>query len=150
MKSIKNSKELKHYMEQLMIKALEETSVKIKGIIDEFIQDWYDDYTPKIYQRTNQFLNSCTTSQVVQSGNSFKVIIFIDYNSMNHNLSDGITEFNIIENAEKGIHGVKYGRSGDTGIGFWEDSIDTIENEHTIIKAFADFLISKGFTVNMK
>lgn len=149
MKVINNSQQLKQHMQKIMTQVLEETALKINDVITEFLQNWYDDYTPTSYKRTEQLLNSCTTSQVFQAGNNFAVQVYINYNAMHHNLANDITELDIVQNAERGIHGVKYGRLGNAGVGFWKESIDEIKNNKIIIKAFTEFMISKGFNVEV-
>ena len=63
-KIVKNSAELQAAMDAILQEAMEKVRVVMKTTIEEFLQLWYDDYTPSKYPRTYQLLNSCQTTKI--------------------------------------------------------------------------------------
>lgn len=155
---IKNYKQLERAMNKVLKEGIWDVSKEIEIVIDEFLARWYGDYTPKQYKRTEQFLYSCITSKVVKSGNQYKTKVFIDYKNMHHvtNLPDGKTlplskeeEYEIVRNANMGIHGIETGELGFTEFRFWDETENYMEKQDFIVKAFYVFLVDKGFDVSI-
>ena len=55
---IKTYSELYKVLEKATENAIDKVAIDIENLINDFLQKWYDDYNPKVYQRTYQFLNS--------------------------------------------------------------------------------------------
>ena len=83
-KIVASKSELTAVMDKVLQEGLEKVKVIIKQTIDEFIRMWYDDYTPKKYQRTYQLLNACTSTELKKKGNKYSVQIYMDYRNMHH------------------------------------------------------------------
>ena len=83
-KVVKNSNELKAAMDKLLQTKLEDIKAMVQETIREFLELWYADYSQSLYPRTGQLLNSCVSTELVKSGNTYKARIYIDYSNMNH------------------------------------------------------------------
>ena len=100
----KSIDQLKTYIKSLISTALKNISQKLSEDLKEIIdKEYYDKYpSPKLYQRTYQFLKSATSSEVSMVGNTISVNIYVDYNSLNYKEIDGYTVVNL---ASRGYHG---------------------------------------------
>ena len=83
-KIVKNSNELKAAMGKLLQTKLEEIKNMVQETIREFLELWYEDYTPSLYPRSFQLLNSCVSIELTKSGNTYRAQIYIDYSNMHH------------------------------------------------------------------
>lgn len=155
-KVIRNTKQLEAAMDKLMRKALDRTSEEVELLISHFLQLWYDDYSPHKYKRTYQFLKSCTRTKVAKRGDRYESRIYINYKKMHHILYVGSEysrpfkpseEYNIVQYANFGIHGIGHGVPGDTQLKFWDDALKEMNNTDYIVNCFYDYLKSLGFDV---
>ena len=62
---IKNDTQLKRVMQQAAKQALSEVEEQIKVCIDNYVRQYYTEYTPHQYKRTYQFLRSITKTEVI-------------------------------------------------------------------------------------
>ena len=137
---IKTYSELYKLMENSLKNALDKSAEEIKQMIEFFIAKYYSEYEPKQYDRTYQFLNSCTRTEVFKVGNSFKVSVFIDYINLDYDI-DG---YDVVNMANLGYHGRP---SIKTKTQFWSDSIEELKQGRFLQDEFAKFLRSQGWTV---
>lgn len=158
-KLVKNTKQLEKAMGELMKEALFDASKAVEEIVDEFLRQWYLDYTPVMYERTSQFLYSCVTSKVIRRGNSYQTKVYIDWKNMHHTkkiMQNGAEvtkpltkseEHLIVEYANQGIHGIEDSEEGQKPVKFWDDALSEMEQKDIIINAFYDYLKWKGYDV---
>jgi len=137
---IKTYSELYKLMENSLKNALDKSAEEIKQMIEFFIAKYYSEYEPKQYDRTYQFLNSCTRTEVFKVGNSFKVSVFIDYINLDYDI-DG---YDVVNMANLGYHGRP---SIKTKTQFWSDSMEELKQGRFLQDEFAKFLRSQGWTV---
>ena len=80
-KIIRNGQELNKLLKQVAYKMLSQTRDEIHKAIQQAIKDYYEEYTPSVYERTNHFLNSLVKTEIKQSGNQLwcEVKISEDY-----------------------------------------------------------------------
>lgn len=137
---IKTYSELYKLMENSLKNDLDKSAEEIKQMIEFFIAKYYSEYEPKQYDRTYQFLNSCTRTEVFKVGNSFKVSVFIDYINLDYDI-DG---YDVVNMANLGYHGRP---SIKTKTQFWSDSMEELKQGRFLQDEFAKFLRSQGWTV---
>lgn len=91
MATISNWPQLKIIIGALLKECLEEIALETGKELQKYVQtEWYEAHAPEFYNRTYQLLNSITDSKVEQNGNSFKVSIYFDHESIVPNfLGDG-------------------------------------------------------------
>ena len=121
--------------------ALDNTANEVKDLITEFITMFYTEYNPFWYERTFQFLNSCTKTEVKRSGNSFIVSVYIDYLNLDYKEDSG---YDVVSLANSGYHG---NPDIETSTHFWDDSMKVMINSRYVQEQFASFLRSKGWKV---
>lgn len=137
--NIKNIKEVQKTIENNLIRSGE----LIQGIIREFIQIYYNEYEPEQYDRTEQFLNSCTVSKIYKKGDNYCIDIYINFNNMYYKLSN---PWQVVNWANRGLHGgydnVQLGVSTPFSH-FWDDAMSAIFNgAPTELIAFVKWLES--------
>lgn len=52
--------------------------------IDEFLHDYYSDFTPKEYIRTKQLLHSLVQTKVISTGNGWEAEVYFDASKLNY------------------------------------------------------------------
>jgi len=144
---IQNDADLERVLSQAITDYLNQIANEIQEVIQEFVQQYYDEYQPKRYERTMQFLQSCTRTEVEQSGNTLSCKIYIDTDSMNYagTGAQPPSGEEVADWANQGMHG---GSGVVGGSHFWDNSITEIENRGYMLEHFASFLRGKGFRVN--
>lgn len=135
---IKNDAQLKRAMQQAAKQALSEVEEQLKVCIDNYVRQYYTEYTPHQYKRTYQFLRSITKTEVSVRGNTISCDIHINTNL---NYSDPATE--VIDIINQGYHGNKYVK----GIPVWQTAMDRINSTNMFVNGFKEALIRQGFTV---
>lgn len=150
--------QLQSSLNNMAKECLIESANNIKAVIDGYLQDWYSDYSPAPgelggYVRTYTFLHDCIVSDIVQRGNSLSTRIYIDKEILKnqYNVSSEYVD-TMLENANKGIHGVEYARSGTKGVKFWDNAITNNIEQHSyehILSEFIKFARKKGMTIGM-
>lgn len=142
---IRTIAQLQSALDKYAAYAVDKMSDEVKKKIEEFIKYYYQEYTPEIYQRTWEFLNSVTKTEVYKKGNAWCAEIYIDTSIKYKN---NWTMEGTAEQANKGLHGSYHPvQVGDSH--FWDDAIEEVHSTRFINK-FADFLKSKGLKVTIR
>lgn len=109
---------LQRDIEKSIYKALDKMA---DDIVEEAVniieREFYLQYTPKSYQRTEQLLRGCVRSKVKKNGSTFSVVIYMDDSTA----TQGYKENEILEVwklAATGIHGTP---SIQTEGRYWEE-----------------------------
>lgn len=146
---IKNMTSLKKVLNDTLIMGLDVVGEKVQEEITKFITLWYQDYTPTRYKRTYQFLDSCTRTIPERNGRCWRVTVYIDTQSMKYRDSDGdeLNPYDVLVNADKGIHGAGFAVYGNEEVGFWDVAIEEMRQERFVLSQFKLWLISAGFKV---
>lgn len=140
--TIKNISQLQNAMDKYAAYITDKMADKVKRTIEEFIRYYYQEYSPELYSRTWQFLNSVVRTDAVKKGNIWCAEIYIDTSITYDNdwMMKGTAEY-----ANEGLHGnVKVG-----DMRFWDDAMEEIRSPE-FINRFADFLRNKGLNVKIK
>ena len=74
----KNKKQLETFLLQKCKPALERSQNQVYKIIDLYLNRFYADYDPVLYERTYKLLHSLVKSDVVLTGNSYKAEVYFD------------------------------------------------------------------------
>lgn len=119
---------------------------EVKQIIQEFIQRYYAEYDPVLYERTYQFLNSVVRTEVAAEAGGASCTIYINTDAMGYTGTGGApvpTGKQVVDWAAHGIHGgVVMG-----GSPFWSDAMQKISDEGIMTIKLVQYLMSKGFQV---
>ena len=138
----KSIDQLETYIKSLISTALKNISQKLSEDLKEIInKEYYDKYpSPKLYQRTYQFLKSATSSEVSMVGNMVSVNIYVDYESLKYKEIDGYTVVNL---ASQGYHG----SSGIYREGFFWKTFKENYSEETIKQMIIGELKKSGLKI---
>lgn len=133
-------------LEKLLLKQCEElckfASEKLYEAIDFFIRQYYDEWTPRVYQRTKAFLKSAFKTEVKRINNGYEAVVGINYESLNQ--YKDATGLEVVTWANEGLHG---GIDVGTDTHVWDDAMDITINNGQLLRDCIEFLRKKGFTV---
>jgi hypothetical protein len=169
----KNEKQLKNFLLKKCHDALEKSQEQVYKILDKFLNDFYNDYTPgktiewdgKVkysayaYQRTYQLLNSLVKSRVVSDGKGYKAEVYFDLDSLSYAKSawqggNSPSGEQVFEAAKQGLHGAigdagggyKFNYvAGNTGANIWNDPIKVLDAKS--IEILKKMLIAEGIPI---
>lgn len=147
--------EIERYLLEKCEKGLYEAQERIFNKIEEFIDKFYSEYDPELYQRTHQFYRSLVESKIIPTSNGYEAYVYFDIDQLDHSIkrlktsnggyrtikNKGWSEETILETAMIGNfpHG-GYSSAGGTGI--WTNAIPEITEE--AYQYLKQALISEG------
>lgn len=141
---IKSMSDLTKILESRIQQALKMTQQEIFEVIQQHITDYYHEYTPHVYQRTWEFLNSLIKTDIIKSSNGLSCSVEIDKNYLSHKYKGGITGRQAAIFANQHSHGGVY----DDDFGkFWDDAMAEIGLEPGIRAIMKDNLRKCGVPV---
>lgn len=104
MPTFKNERELRSYILKKSRRAVEVVSEKVYRVIEDFLIQYYNDYTPKKYIRTYQLLCSLVKSEVRSTGDGWIADVYFDASALDYETGNwGATE--VLGTALHGSHG---------------------------------------------
>lgn len=80
----KNEKQLKDFLLAKCKSAIIQAEEKVHRTIDDCLKQFYNEFNPDEYIRTQQLLHSLVRSGVKQSGNSFEAEVYFDVGALNY------------------------------------------------------------------
>ena len=114
--------------------------------INFFLAQYYNEWTPKRYQRSNDFLHSAFKSTIKKRGNGWYAEVGIDYDSLTG--YENATGLQVVTWAnERGNHGNFDASSEGANTAVWQDAMDSTINSGQLLSDCITFLRAKGLTV---
>lgn len=164
-KTIRNASDLKKALDTAMYFAIEKTQQKMYEIIQDFIKQYYKDYTDvKVYERTYSFFNSLTKSKITKTKDGYYCEVYIDTNQLDYYRHDALEVLDMINrgfhadpsmNGGERIHNGIYSDPYDApyaietnNIHFWDDSMDVFNNSNFIINTFMSYAKKRGLLIS--
>lgn len=160
MKVFHDENELKKYLliqSEIVVKKAQE---KIAMVINHFLTQYYKEFSPDVYVRTSQLLNSLTKTNIKSISNGWIAEIYFDLSALDYSTRivpdrfAGANPFNtyhrenwtkendawVLENAMMGTypHGGYSGATGNTQIWIESMNVLTIEKRNILKKALED------------
>lgn len=80
----KNEKQLKDFLLAKCKVAISQTEEKIYRVIDSALKQYYDEFEPSEYIRTQQLLHSLVKSDVKKVGNGYEAEVYFDDSMMKY------------------------------------------------------------------
>lgn len=138
-------------LEAKVQEALKATQQEIYDVIQRHIQRYYDEYTPIVYERTQQFLNSLIKTELVRTGNCISCRVQINDNYLqykypgNPNWKGSIpaTGQDVAKWANEHTHGSIIHRES----AFWEDAMRDLGGEQGIYAIMKKNLKNAGIPI---
>lgn len=145
----KNKNELLDFLYNKAYDALKQAQVVVYEIIREFIIEFYEDYDPILYERTEQLLNSLVKGDVYPSAKGYVADVYFDLSSLNYVTGNQPTGEQVMAAAANGLHGA-IGENllyvhGNTGVGVWKDPLQVLDAE--AIRILKDRLVEQGIPI---
>ena len=147
MPTFRSSKELKDYIIGKSYQAMQRAEEYVYSLIDLYLQNFYKDYNPVKYRRTDQLLHSLVKSDIRKSGNGWEAYVYFDFTSLKYETGKKPSGEQVISAAAKGEHGAEglHTEQGKYGIDVWNEPVEIINSE--FIEKFKEYLIDAGIPV---
>ena len=140
-------------MKQLQ-KALMPTMANMTGVLAErvyeilnyFLQEYYNSYSPVYYRRQYDFLRSAIKVEPKVKGNKVIASVYIDTDHLD-NYYDATGE-EVASWANQGLHGGTV--EGNNTPHVWDDTVKNTVGNGELLKLAVDYLRSKGIPVSQR
>lgn len=142
---IKNMTDLNKALKQIAEQTLLEAQEEVHRCIENFVKQYYSEYSPTVYQRTYQFMESITKTSIKTRGSTIICEVYIDTN-LDYKSATG---HEVVEMINSGYHAMKkMGSARDIpGTKVWDDCIEFIEKYNIFIDTFKQSLVKQGLDV---
>lgn len=142
----KNEAQLKSFLLAKCQNALLKAQEKVYKIIDIYVQRFYADYDPVMYERTYQLLHSLVKSEIISTGNGYEARVYFDAGSIGYDTGRQPSGEQVISAASYGGHGatglkVVYGDGAD----IWYTPKEILDSE--AIKILVEELRAAGIPI---
>ena len=127
----RNESQIKAFLLSKCKNALSQAQNKIYAIIKRFLVEFYQDYDPELYDRTNQLLHSLVKSDVIQTATGYKACVYFDLSSIDYIYGAQPSGEQVMSAAAEGWHGADglLVKSGNTGVSIWNDPMEILNAE---------------------
>ena len=122
---------------------MDELAERVYETLNYFLQEYYNSYDPKSYQRQYDFLRSAVKVEPKIKGSKVTTSVYIDTESMDNYYN--ATGFQVASWANQGLHGGL--NAGSKTPHVWDDTMDNTVNNGELLKLAVKYLRSKGFSV---
>ncbi|NDO51840.1 hypothetical protein FMM75_21480 [Lachnospiraceae bacterium MD335] len=142
-KHISNMNQLQAVLMPTMVKMVDELAERVYETLNYFLQEYYNSYDPKSYQRQYDFLRSAVKVEPKIKGSKVTASVYIDTESMDNYYN--ATGVQVAQWANQGLHGGLDTNSKTPYV--WDDTMDNTVNNGELLKLAVKYLRSKGFSV---
>ena len=140
--AIRNMAELQKMLEKQARDICEMAANEVYEAINYYLSQYYSEWEPKLYLRTESMLHSAFKTKVVQVGNSFKAEVGIDYEALDDYID--ATGWEVVNWANTEEHG---GMNVNTHTRVFSDAVDNTINNGQLLADCIEFLRKRGFIV---
>lgn len=145
----KNRDELLGFLYDKAYDALKNAQTVVYDVIQDYLQQFYADYDPVLYERTEQLLRSLVKGDIRPSAKGYVADIYFDLSSLNYVTGNQPTGAQVMEAAAQGLHGAIGSNllyvHGNTGVGVWNDPLQVLDAE--AIRILKDRLVEQGIPI---
>lgn len=79
-----NTEQIKQYVLQRLQPSIAEMQEEVYRTLDEALKEYYAEYDPQVYERTNQLLHSLVKSEIIETANGYKAFVYFDYTALDY------------------------------------------------------------------
>ena len=142
-KHVSNMDELAKALQPVMLKMVDKMAERVYETLNHFLQEYYNSYDPKSYQRQYDFLRSAVKAEPKIQGNKVIASVYIDTDSMDNYYN--ATGEEVARWANQGTHGCTI--QGNNPPHVWDDTLrETVDNGE-LLRLAIDYLKSQGISV---
>ena len=142
-RSINNMDELAKALQPVMMGMVDTLSERVYQTLNYFLQEYYNSYDPKSYQRQYDFLRSAVKVEPKIKGNTVEASVYIDADAMDSYYN--ATGYQVATWANQGLHGGL--NTGSNTPHVWDDTMDETVNNGELLKLAIEYLKKKGISV---
>lgn len=102
--TIKNLKDLLKAFEPKIKATLELVAEDVKKEIDDALDEYYSEYSPLYYSRTDQLRDCCKIGKTKMNGNKISIEVYLDVDSLNYR-TKGTDPYKSLVSGNTGLHG---------------------------------------------
>lgn len=102
--TIKNMNDLAKALEPKIKATLELVAEDVKKEIDDALDEYYSEYLPIYYSRTEQMRDCCKIGKTKMNGNSISIEVYLDVDSL-HYKTKGADPYKSLVSANSSLHG---------------------------------------------
>lgn len=103
--TIKNINQLTKVLESKIVSIIKLVAEDVKQEIDDYLQEYYDEYDPTVYRpRTDQLRDCCKIGTPKISNGKVGIEVYLDINSLNYT-TPGVNPYKTVVAANAGLHG---------------------------------------------
>ena len=140
---ISNMDQLQAALMPTMVKMVDGLAERVYQTLNYFLQEYYNSYDPKSYQRQYDYLRSAVKVEPEIEGSKVIASVYIDTDPMDNYYQ--ATGLQVAQWGNEGLHGGLH-TSGNTPH-VWDDTIDEAVNNGELLKQAVEYLTGKGFSV---
>lgn len=141
-KHISNMNQLQAALMPTMVKMVDELAERVYETLNYFLQEYYNSYDPKSYQRQYDFLRSAVKVEPKIKGSKVIASVYIDTEFMDNYYN--ATGYQVAQWANTGFHG---GLSVSHKPHVWDDTLDNTINKGSLLQLAIQYLRSQGISV---
>lgn len=150
----KNEKQLKDFLLAKCKNALINTQEQVYRILERFMQEYYADYSPELYERTYQLYRSLIKYEITPIANGYKTEVGFDIDNLQYVTGAQPSGEQVMKAASMGYHGavgVANGVSlkfvtGDTGTILWNEQL-RVGVQSDALKILKNMIIAEGVPI---
>ena len=101
---IKNINDLAKVLEPKIKATLELVAEDVKKEINDSLDEYYSEYSPIYYSRTDQLRDCCKIGKTKMNGNKISIEVYLDADSLNYR-TKGADPYKTVVAANTGLHG---------------------------------------------
>ena len=162
---IKNMNDLAKALEPKIKATLELVAEDVKKEIDDTLDEYYSEYSPIYYSRTDQLRDCCKIGKTKVSGNRISIEVYLDIDSLNYR-TKGADPYKTIRAGDAGLHGgydqsdisigqvpwsiVGSGNIGErygSGTQIWSEPMEELINNGKLIELFKKHAKQRGINI---
>lgn len=161
---IKNMNDLVKALEPKIKATLELVAEDIKKEIDDALGEYYDEYSPIYYSRTDQLRDCCKIGKIKMNGNRISIEVYLDVDSLNYR-TKGADPYKTLVSANSGLHGgfdpsntsagqvpwdvisLNDGSRHGSGTQIWEEPMQELIDNGKLVELFKKHAKARGLNI---
>lgn len=163
-KTIKNMNDLAKALDQKIKATLELVAEDVKKEIDDTLDEYYTEYSPIYYSRTDQLRDCCKIGKTKMNGNRISIEVYLDVDSLNYR-TKGADPYKTLVSANSSLHGgwnpsdtssgqvpwsvisSNDGTSYGSGTQIWEEPMRELIDNGKLIELFKKHAKQRGLNI---
>ncbi len=142
---IRNMNQLQAALMPTMVNMVDVLAERVYETLNHFLQEYYDSYDPRSYQRQFDFLRSAIKIEPKIKGNKVVASVYIDTNAMDNYYN--ATGEQVAGWANQGLHGGL--DAGKNTPHVWDDAMERTVDNGSLLQLAVEYLRSRGISVRM-